>query len=35
MTHRANEEAMQQAISEFESLETVVEVGNVIRVEEW
>ena len=35
MTHRANEEAMQQAIREFESLETVVEVGNVIRVEEW
>ena len=35
MTHRANEAAMQQAIVELEALETVAEVGNLIRVEEW
>ena len=35
MTHRANESDMQQAIRELESLETVAEVGNMVRVEEW
>ena len=35
MTHRANEAAMQQAILELEALDTVAEVGNLIRVEEW
>ena len=35
MTHRANEAEMQQAIVELEALETVAEVGNLIRVEEW
>ena len=35
MTHRANEAAMQQAIVELEALDTVAEVGNLIRVEEW
>ena len=35
MTHRANEAAMQQAILELEALETVAEVGNLVRVEEW
>ncbi len=35
MTHRANEEAMQQAIRELEALDTVAEVGNMVRVEEW
>lgn len=35
MTHRANEAAMQQAIVELEALETVAEIGNLIRVEEW
>ena len=35
MTHRANEASMQQAILELEALDTVAEVGNLIRVEEW
>ena len=35
MTHRANEAAMQQAILELAALETVSEIGNLIRVEEW
>ncbi len=35
MTHRANEEAMQSAVRELESLDTVAEVGNLVRVEEW
>ena len=35
MTHRANEAAMQQAILELQALDTVAEVGNLIRVEEW
>ena len=35
MTHRANEAAMQDAIRELESLESVAEVGNMVRVEEW
>ena len=35
MTHRANEAGMQQAILELEALDTVAEVGNLIRVEEW
>ena len=35
MTHRANEAAMQQAIVELEALDTVAEIGNLIRVEEW
>ena len=35
MTHRANESDMQQAIRELEALETVAEVGNMVRVEEW
>ncbi len=35
MTHRANEEAMQLAIHELEALDTVTEVGNMVRVEEW
>ncbi len=35
MTHRANESDMQQAIRELEALDTVAEVGNLVRVEEW
>ena len=35
MTHRANESDMQQAIQELEALDTVAEVGNMVRVEEW
>ena len=35
MTHRANEAAMQDAIRELRSLESVAEVGNMVRVEEW
>ena len=35
MTHRANESDMQQAIRELEALDTVAEVGNMVRVEEW
>ena len=35
MTHRANEAAMQNAIRDLEALETVAEVGNMVRVEEW
>ena len=35
MTHRANESDVQQAIRELEALETVAEVGNMVRVEEW
>ncbi len=35
MTHRANEAAMQRTIRELRALETVAEVGNLIRVEEW
>ena len=35
MTHRANESDVQQAIRELEALDTVAEVGNLVRVEEW
>ena len=35
MTHRANEASMQQAILELRALDTVADVGNMIRVEEW
>ncbi len=35
MTHRANESDMQRAIRELEALDTVAEVGNMVRVEEW
>ena len=35
MTHRANESDVQNAIRELEALETVAEVGNMVRVEEW
>ena len=35
MTHRANESDMQQAICELEALDTVAEVGNMVRLEEW
>ena len=35
MTHRAAEKDMQQAIRELEALDTVAEVGNMVRVEEW
>ncbi len=35
MTHRANEAAMQSAICGLEALDSVAEVGNMVRVEEW
>ena len=35
MTHRAREDAMQQAIELLEGLDVVNEVGNLVRVEEW
>ena len=35
MTHAANEAAMQRAIVGLEALDTVAEIGNLIRVEEW
>ena len=35
MTHAANEAAMQRAIVGLRALETVAEIGNLIRVEEW
>ena len=35
MTHRAREDAMQQAIKLLEGLDVVNEVGNLVRVEEW
>ena len=35
MTHAANEAAMQRAIVGLRALDTVAEIGNLIRVEEW
>lgn len=35
MTHAANEAAMQRAIIGLRALDTVAEIGNLIRVEEW
>ena len=35
MTHRASEASMQKAIQRLEALEVVVNVGNMVRVEEW
>ena len=35
MTHRANEEAVQQAVELIESLSVVSNIGNLIRVEDW
>ena len=35
MTHRAKEDSMQQALDILQGLETVHEIGNMVRVEEW